>query len=403
MERENNLNQPQPIPKQSISPQPPLVAAVPTQTEPICKLLGFGYLFKKTFSVYKNNFWTFLLISVIPFAVSFLLSRPFLLRLESGSSLGSLTLIILIYLTLIIISIWFSVSLLYTVKEWENKMSFGRALAKGWSNLGSYIWLSFLVAVIVAGGLILLIIPGIIFSVWFLLALYVLVDENKKGISALKRSKELISGYVTAYWGRVLLFSLIVYVVVVLFSVIAKFLPVFGYISTIINIVIAPLFVIFGFLVYENIKKTKENGCAKSPKEIKYVLISLLLLLIPIGIFASIILINVNSARTKANDAGVKGMMYSMRVVAEMAFDENNNSYSGLSCTKNYDFIQTCDAVRNFGGQEPTIYSSQTSYCAYVKLPSGNYFCIDNFGNVKDEHSFPGGTGYCDGITFNCP
>ena len=196
MEWENNSNQPQSIPQQPIPSEPALVAAAPIQGELVCKLIGFGYFFKKTFSIYKNNFWTFLFLVLVPFVIPFLSSLLFSL-LPSFSK--SLILLVLIYLVRIIISIWFGVSLLYAIKERENKMGIGKSLEWGLSNFRSYVWVSFLVLIITIGGFILFIVPGIIFTVWYSLSVYVFVYENKKGMDALKRSKELISGYVTAF------------------------------------------------------------------------------------------------------------------------------------------------------------------------------------------------------------
>jgi hypothetical protein len=309
-------NQPEPSLEQSISPEPepaPLVEEPepkesipnePRQNESAGRLPGFGYFFKETFSVYKNNFWTFLLISAAPLIVSFLFSI-FFLKHQSADPLSIPSLqdffpFIPISLIVMIISLWSSLSLLHAIKERGTGISIGRAFTKGWSSLGSGIWVSFLTLIIVGVGFVLFIIPGIIFSIWFLLALYVLVDENKKGMAALKRSKELISGYLVAYWGRTFLFALIFSGILLLVSFITKFFslffPALSYVATIVNIIVAPLFGIFSFLVYEKIKKAKEAGYTKSPREIKYILLALLLLLAPIAILITIFLVNINSA-----------------------------------------------------------------------------------------------------------
>jgi hypothetical protein len=417
-------NQPEPSSEQSIPPEPEpapiaeepelkeLIPDEPRQNESTGKLPGFGYFFKETFSAYKNNFWKFLFISVIPLVVSFLFSI-FFLKHQSADPLSIPSLqdffpLIPIFLIIIIISLWANLSLLHAIKERENKISIKEALARGWSSLGSGIWVSFLTLIIVGAGFVLFIIPGIIFSIWFLLALYVLVDENKKGMDALKRSKELISGYLTAYWGRTFLFGLIFSVILFLVSFIIKFfsvfLPIINYLATIINVIAAPLFAIFSFLVYEKIKTAKEAGYTKSPREIKYILIFLLVFLLPIvGIFASILLINVNSARTVAKDASAISSMEMMRCDAELFFDRNNNSYFGLDCLAP-DFSNICAGVKETIGKEPIVYSDQSAYCAYVKLlTSGYYYCLDSRGVAKETMVNPGDSGYCDGITFNCP
>jgi len=327
----------------------------------------------------------------------------------------SLALSVLVYLVVLIFSLWSSLSLLHTVKERENKINFGEALRRGLAGLGSYIWVSFLVFAVVALGLILFIVPGIIFSVWFSLSLYVLVSENKKGISALKRSKELISGYVTAYFGRTLLFGLLCSIVLAAFSLVVYLFsllsPVLSHIATIFDIIAAPLFVIFSFLVYESIKKAKDEGCARSPREIKYVLAFLLIIflfVIPVlGIFTAIVLVNVNGARAKASDIQIQAYMDSLRVDIEMyAYKTADYSYDGASCLASPDLASVCNKIKEVAGSEPTIRSLGQNYCSYVKLPKGGYYCVDSgydYGSSGKTEFFPGASGYCDGISFGCP
>jgi len=63
---------------------------------------------------------------------------------------------------------------------------------------GPYLWVFFLLNIIIAGGFFLFIIPGVLFSVWFSLALFVLIFEERRGFNALFRSKHLVSG---KFWG----------------------------------------------------------------------------------------------------------------------------------------------------------------------------------------------------------
>ena len=51
-----------------------------------------------------------------------------------------------------------------------------------------------LAGLIIMGGLILLIVPGIIFSIWFSFVQYLVIEENISGTKALRRSRELVKG-----------------------------------------------------------------------------------------------------------------------------------------------------------------------------------------------------------------
>ena len=59
---------------------------------------------------------------------------------------------------------------------------------RGKSGIWQFFWISLLRGWAVLGGLILFIIPGIIFSIWFSLSLYILVAEGLKGTSAIKQN-----------------------------------------------------------------------------------------------------------------------------------------------------------------------------------------------------------------------
>lgn len=78
-------------------------------------------------------------------------------------------------------------------------------------NATPYIWrmlgLAILLILAVVGGLILFIIPGLIFMAWFSLASYILVSENLGIIDSMKRSKELVRGRVWEMWGLMSLAS----------------------------------------------------------------------------------------------------------------------------------------------------------------------------------------------------
>ncbi len=64
----------------------------------------------------------------------------------------------------------------------------------GYKNIWSLSWIYVLTALIVYGGIFLLIVPGIIVTVLTFFAPYVYLKEGKRGLSALMRSRELVRG-----------------------------------------------------------------------------------------------------------------------------------------------------------------------------------------------------------------
>ncbi len=73
--------------------------------------------------------------------------------------------------------------------------SLGEAISKGFSRFGAILWVSILVTIFTALGLVLFVIPGIVVAIMLSLALPVTVLERKSGMEALRRSARLTSGY----------------------------------------------------------------------------------------------------------------------------------------------------------------------------------------------------------------
>lgn len=72
-----------------------------------------------------------------------------------------------------------------------------------------YIGASILVSLIILGGLILLIIPGIMFAVMYMFAAPIVLYENKSVIASLKQSKKLVHGHWWVTFGRIGVFMFI--------------------------------------------------------------------------------------------------------------------------------------------------------------------------------------------------
>ncbi|WP_437223407.1 hypothetical protein SH661x_003205 [Planctomicrobium sp. SH661] len=78
-------------------------------------------------------------------------------------------------------------------------VSAGQAIRVGLGKIGPLIWTSILMGLAILGGLILLIIPGILFAIWFGLSQNVVVLENLSGSKALSRSKQLVRPYMGTF------------------------------------------------------------------------------------------------------------------------------------------------------------------------------------------------------------
>ncbi|PJA84173.1 MAG: hypothetical protein CO145_01995 [Candidatus Nealsonbacteria bacterium CG_4_9_14_3_um_filter_37_13] len=213
-------------------------------------------------------------------------------NLKKNLLLG-ISLFIIFWLAVMVTSLWSSVSLLYAIKEREEKIGIVESFRKGWHKIISFVWISILAGFITLGGFLLFIIPGIIFAIWFAFPIYVLVSEDLRGMNALFRSKQLVSGK----WGSVALRLFTIGVIaLVIYSVI--FFPLSFFVGkkaadigdSIISLFLTPFSVTFTFLIYEDLKKFKGEVSFEPPKrgtKIKFILIGIIGM---IGIFGILLI-----------------------------------------------------------------------------------------------------------------
>ncbi|MHB8880986.1 MAG: hypothetical protein ACYC69_05680 [Thermodesulfovibrionales bacterium] len=120
------------------------------------------------------------------------------------------------------------------------------SLATGWQKVGAYIWFFSVAGYIIFGGFLLLIVPGVIFLVWFAFGQFIVAKEGLGGMHALLKSKE----YVRGYWPDVFLRLFLIWIA----SGIAGIVPCIGLLFT---IAFMPYMMIFIFLIYEDLRTVK--------------------------------------------------------------------------------------------------------------------------------------------------
>lgn len=184
-------------------------------------------------------------------------------------------------------------TLIYALKE---KTGIITSFQKALSIFLPYIWVFVLVNLIVAGGFLLLVIPGILFLVWFWLSFYPLIFEEKRGMLALFESRELVSGRFWQVLWRFLALGIVIIAISMPFLGPLAFFQMENtemIISHFLQLFIMPFSIVYGFLIYQNLRELKKEIPSPAPllkRKLKYLIPGTLGLLICIPNFTLILL-----------------------------------------------------------------------------------------------------------------
>jgi len=121
-----------------------------------------------------------------------------------------------------------------------------------WKKLWQYILIVLLVGFFTLLSCFLLFIPGIIVGVYLMFCSYVFVAEGGKGMDVLKRSWALVKGNWWKIFGRIVLLNI---VVMIIFSILSSANDLLG---SLFQYFCIPFSTIFMYLMYLELKKSKE-------------------------------------------------------------------------------------------------------------------------------------------------
>jgi hypothetical protein len=96
---------------------------------------------------------------------------------------------------------------------------------------------------------------------------------------------------------------------------------------------------------------------------------------------ADIIKNSISEAKEKGKDAQIESSISNIRMAAELYYNKNNNSYSGLCKTNNADVSREFDFVKNAGGNI-TCFAKSNAYSVSSTLNNGKYWCVDSTGEA---------------------
>ncbi len=285
-------------------------------------------LIKETLAVFRARFKTFVAIilsiffanivlgAVIGSIVSFAIT-PLVEKAENAPNASLLILpflaipfVLIIALIGAAIQAWGQMALIYAALGSPEKIDFKEAFRRARPKIFAYWWLSFLMGIIVGGGVLLFIVPGLYFMVWFIFAYFVLAEENLTGMDALLKSREYVKGNILKiigcglifclfYLGCLLLLALPLALIGTIFRAATTAETAQSINNSITVSVISPLSTIYLYLIYKHLKALKGNFTFQPSARAKKILILtgiFGIVTFVFGILAAVILISINPA-----------------------------------------------------------------------------------------------------------
>lgn len=131
-----------------------------------------------------------------------------------------------------------------------------------------------------------------------------------------------------------------------------------------------------------------------SKKEVNrgFTLIELLVVIAIVGILSSIVLVSLNQARSKADDARIKQQLSNIRSSAANYYDSNGDSFgTATDCTEGM-FADTASGVAALVASSSysvmttlVCEANPTAYAVAANLATSSWWCIDSAGAAKEQ------------------
>lgn len=234
-----------------------------------------GDLFKKALEMWQAKVKDYSYLMLLPIGGTFVIGVLSMFFQREDGSIGGAYLPVYLVLS---VAFWYLMlrtmsALFLYIKDHGKEQDIWQVFNQGNKIVWSLFFISLLVGIKVFLWALLLIIPGIIFSVYYSLSSWSLVLEGKKGNEALKRSKQLIDGYWWAFLGRNAYLFLFYVLVFLVLSIPTMFVAensmaalIYSYLIQAANYLVMPIYYIFTFLLFKELLQIK--GSSEVPERL---------------------------------------------------------------------------------------------------------------------------------------
>jgi ribosomal protein L37E len=239
---------PPPPPPEPLKPRQPAAAQEAPPLEP--ELISFEGLFRESFEAFKRRGLTVGLILLVAIVVAMI---PMVLGTVAGGLLSavlpasaqgfSVFLAICGALAGMFLLVSGIAAMIHAAMD--ERLEFNAAFGKGFRSFLPFLWIGILHTFITMGGYLLLVVPGVIFSIWFIFSAFIYVAEDARGMDALIMSREYVRGRGLDVFLRLLALWVI--------SAVVGVVPIIG---PLLSLAFAPFSVFYLAILYRSLKAT---------------------------------------------------------------------------------------------------------------------------------------------------
>jgi len=236
-------------------------------------LISVGDLFRSSLAIYKNAFWKLVGLSALPVLgvtlVSivvgvFVVAQSLLGCGSAGSAIVNI-LLILLGIAAVIFAILFAImaqaALIIMIDQGPTKTTIKAALGQARKFVWQYLWVSILLALAVAVGFVLIVIPGIYLMVALFASSYIVILEGKRNLDVLRRSRQLVKGYWWPVFGRILLTFAIGIIISIIASPFGRDIEdssaSYNIVESLMTLIVTPFLVHYMYSIYKSLVKIK--------------------------------------------------------------------------------------------------------------------------------------------------
>lgn len=226
------------------------------------RLLGPKVLLSGAWRLFRSRIKTLfalMLIPVLSFIAAVGLSILFIALIPGSWAWLTVTLIVVLVLLAIAVMVPIYPALILNLKE-ESNIGWKRSYRGGFPYFWPFIWVALLTGLAVMGGFALLIIPGIMVSVWLYFASILTVAENARGIDALQKSREYVRGRWWATFWRILVPTLLLMGLQIILSMFPFSQDLSDTLETILSLVSTPFIIAYDYLLYKELHRTYRSS-----------------------------------------------------------------------------------------------------------------------------------------------